>query len=105
MFVRDKLSGKKFSKNGTRDRQMSRGETQTAAFQIEKALGAKRIDLAEDSGQSSASAVCVWGGIVEFNAGQVDSVELAEAEEKFFFECLLQCDRLDLLARGNSLLD
>ena len=45
------------------------------------------------------------GGVVAFDSGEVDAVELAEAEEKFFFEGLLGSDWLDLFAREDSLLD
>src|SRR5579864_245182 len=84
---------------------MLRGETEAFAFAIEEILRVERIDLAMDCGEAGAGTVCVERGVVAFDAGQVDAVKLAQAEEEFFFEGLLRCDWLDLFAWGNSLLD
>src|SRR5579862_825782 len=80
-------------------------EAQPLAFTIEEILRVERIDLAMDCGEAGAGTVRVERGVVAFDAGQVDAVKLAQAEEEFFFEGLLGSDWLDLFARGNSLLD
>ena len=77
---------------------------ESAGFSLQQTLRAERIDLRADFGQARAGAVAVRG-VVAFDLREIDSVELAEAEEEFFFEGLLGCDWLDLLARRNSLLD
>jgi hypothetical protein len=82
MFLRGgmvpaELSGEEFSEDGTRYREMFRGEAQATAFQIEKALRVERIDLAVDCGEPGAGTVRGERGVVAFDAGQVDAVELA----------------------------
>lgn len=56
---------------------MLRGEAQALAFTIEEILRVERIDLAMDCGEAGAGTVRVERGIVAFDAGQVDAVELA----------------------------
>ena len=76
-MVPAELSGEEFSEDGTRDREMFRGEAQSLAFPIEEALRVERIDLAVDRGEAGASTVCAGRGVVAFDAGQLDAVELA----------------------------
>src|SRR5580704_5608826 len=94
-----------FGEDGIRDREMFRGEAQALAFPIEEILRVERINLAMNCGEAGAGAVRVERGVIAFDAGQVDAVKLAQAEEEFFFQRLLRCDWLDLFAWGNSLLD
>jgi len=74
MFLRSRmapaeLSGEEFSEDGTRDREMFRGEAQSLAFPIEETLRLERIDLAVDRGEAGASTVCAGRGVVAFDAG------------------------------------
>jgi len=82
MFLRGgmapaELSGEEFSKDGTRDREMFRGEAESLAFPIEKTLRVERIDLAVDCGEAGAGTVRVKRGVIAFDAGQVNAIELA----------------------------
>jgi hypothetical protein len=98
-------SCQKFCEDGIGNCEVFLGEAQAIAFQIEETLGAERVDLAADGGESFAGAVCVGKGVAACDLCKIDAVELAKAQEKFFFESLLGSDWLDLLAWGNSLLD
>ena len=76
-MVPAELSGEEFSEDGTRDREMFRGEAQSLAFPIEEALPVERLDLALDCGEAGVGAVRVKRGVIAFDAGQVNAIELA----------------------------
>src|SRR5580704_7853835 len=100
------FSGEQFGEDGVRDSQVSRGDAQALVLPLdEEGLRPKCVDLATNRGEAGARAIGARRGVVAFDAGEVDTLELAEAEKKFLLECLLGGDALDLLTRRASLLD
>ena len=97
-------SCEQFRQNGTGNSEEIRSEAKKIVFETDEALGGEQIDLPANEGESGARAVSV-ACILALDASEVDSVQLPETQEKFFFEGLFRRDGLDLLARRSSLLD
>src|ERR1700690_2625271 len=60
-------------------------ETKQLAIKFDYALLAESLDAGANCGDAIALAI---GGVIAFDADEIDPFKLAEAEEEFFFEGL-----------------
>jgi len=84
-----------------RENQALGREAEAGTVELDKARGTKASDVSEQGREPIAKA---WVALA-LNAAKIDAFELAQAEEKLFFERLGSRDGLDLPTRRNALPD